>query len=190
VRLTFPTVGFAAPSSTVASILARVIDDGPASRLQQQVIDRDGLAYSAWGICDLYETRGMIELAGQVRHERVVALVEAYAAQVRALASTAPTPTELERVVMRAARDARDLLDEPAALAEAIGKSALFAQPFEPAKQVERAAAVGRAELRELARAMARQPHLVLVGLPRKKDVAAAKEMLADLRASFTGDAD
>lgn len=182
VRLTFPTVGFAAASSTVATILARVIDDGPASRLQQQVIDRDGLAYSAWGLCDLYETRGMIELAGDVRHERVTALVEAYAAQVRALATTAPSPSELERVVLRTARDARDLLDEPAALAEAIGRSVLFAQPFEPARQVERAAAVGRTELRELARSMARLPHLVLVGLPRKKDVAAARQVLAELR--------
>jgi predicted Zn-dependent peptidase len=183
VRLTFPVVGFASPSSTVASVLARIIDDGPASRLQQEVIDRDGLAYSAWGLCDLYETRGMLELAGQVRHERVATLVEAFAAQVTALAKSLPAQAELDRVVRRVARDARDLLDEPAALAEAVGKAGLFGQPFDLAAQVARTAAVERPAVRALARTLAASPRVVLVGLPRKKDVVAVREVLERLRA-------
>jgi predicted Zn-dependent peptidase len=182
VRLSFPTVGFSSPASTVASVLARVIDDGPASRLQQEVIDRDGLCYSAWAMSDLYETRGMLELAGQVRHDRVVALVEALVQQLGALCTTLPTSAELARIARRAARDARDLLDEPAALAEAVGKAALFAQPFDPAAHVDRMARVTRAEVRDCARTIAQSPHLVLVGLPRKRDVAAVREALAHLR--------
>jgi predicted Zn-dependent peptidase len=181
-RLTFPVVGFASPSSSVASVLARILDDGPASRVQQEIIDRDGLAYSAWGLCDLYETRGMIELAGQVRHERVAVLVEAFAAQMAALAKTLPTQAELDRVVRRASRDARDLLDEPAALAEAIGKAALFGQPFDPATQLARVAAVDRAAVRDLARTLASSPRVVLVGLPRKKDITAVRDVLERLR--------
>jgi len=184
VRLTFPVVGFASPASSVASVLARIIDDGPASRLQQEVIDRDGLAYSAWGLCDLYETRGMLELAGQVRHERVATLVEAFAAQVTQLAKSLPAQAELDRVVRRAARDARDLLDEPAALAEAVGKAALFGQPFDPQAQVARAAAVDRVAVRDLARTLAASPRVVLVGLPKKKDVAAVRDVLDGLRAA------
>lgn len=187
VRLTFPVVGFASPASSVASVLARIIDDGPASRLQQEVIDRDGLAYSAWGLCDLYETRGMLELAGQVRHERVVTLVEAFAAQVTALVKSLPTQAELDRVVRRVARDARDLLDEPAALAEAVGKAALFGQAFDPSAQVARVAAVDRAAVRGLARSLAASPRVVLVGLPRKKDVVAVRAVIEGLR-SAAGD--
>jgi predicted Zn-dependent peptidase len=182
VRLSFPTVGFTSSASPVASVLARIIDDGPASRLQQEVIDRDGLAYSAWAMSDLYETRGMLELGGQVRHERVVALVEAFVKQLSALCTTLPTQAELDRVARRATRDARDLLDEPAALAEAVGKAAVFGQPFDPAQHVRRIAQVTRVELREAARTFARSPHLVLVGLPRKKDIALVRDALDRLR--------
>ena len=182
VRLSFPTVGFSSSASTVATVLARVIDDGPASRLQQEVIDRDGLCYSAWAMSDLYETRGMLELAGQVRHERVVALVEALVKQLSALCTTLPTSAELARIARRAARDARDLLDEPAALAEAVGKAALLVQPFDPAAHIDRIARVTRAEVRDCARTLAQSPHIVLVGLPRKRDVVAVRDALAELR--------
>ena len=72
-----------------------------------------------------YKKKMMLELGGQVRHERVVALVEAFVKQLSALCTTLPTQAELDRVARRATRDARDLLDEPAALAEAVGKAAV-----------------------------------------------------------------
>jgi predicted Zn-dependent peptidase len=125
----------------------------------------------------------MLELAGQVRHERVATLVEAFAAQVTALAKSLPAQAELDRVVRRVARDARDLLDEPAALAEAVGKAGLFGQPFDLAAQVARTAAVERPAVRALARTLAASPRVVLVGLPRKKDVVAVREVLERLRA-------
>lgn len=185
VRLTFAVGGFVEPTSAVTAVLARIIDDGPASRLQQEVIDRDGLAYSAWALSDVYEHRGVIELAGQVRHDRVAALTEAFVEQVKRLATTPPTAAELERVVRRATRDARDLLDDPAAIAEAVGKAALFAQPFDLHEHLGRFAAVTRHDVAGLARQLSQSPRLVLVGLPRKKDIAAARGALASLRAAF-----
>jgi len=182
VRLSFAVGGFVDPTSAVTAVLARVVDDGPASRLQQEVIDRDGLAYTAWAMSDVYEHRGVVELAGQVRHDRVAALVEAFAEQIKRLAKAPPTQAELLRVVRRATRDARDLLDEPAGLAEAVGKAALFAQPFDLDEHLGRFAAVTRQDVAAMARQLAQAPRLVLVGLPRKKDVAAAREALAGLR--------
>jgi predicted Zn-dependent peptidase len=125
----------------------------------------------------------MMELAGQVRHERVTTLVEAFAGQVTQLAKSLPAQAELDRVVRRAARDVRDLLDEPAALAEAVGKAALFGQPFDPMAQLARTAAVDRGAVRDLARALLASPRLVLVGLPKKKDVAAIRDVMEGLRA-------
>ncbi len=181
-RLTVPTVGFSSPASSTTSMLARIIDDGPASRLQQEVIDRDGLAYAAWAMSDLYQTRGVFELAGQVRHDRVAALVEAFAAQLRRLMEHPPEAAELERVCRRAWRDARDMLDDPATLAEAIGKAALFGQPFDLGEQLKRLAAVDGDAVSAEARALAKKAQLVMVGLPRKKEVGAATAALKALR--------
>ena len=181
VRLTFEAPGFTADNAVVAAMLGRVIDDGPASRLQQEVIDRDGLAYSAWAMSDLYEERGMIELAGAVRHDRVGRLVKAFAQQMQALATTPPAAAELERVVKRVWRDTRDLLDDPASVAEAIGKGALFAMPFSPVLQVERFASVTPEAVQAAAAAASKNPRLVLVGLPKKSEVAAARNALENL---------
>ena len=183
VRLTFATPGFTEPGAVIYSMLGRVLDDGPASRLQQEVIDRDGLAYSAWAMSDLYEDRGMIELAGAVRHDRVGKLVTAFAQQMRALVTTPPTAPELQRVVKRVWRDTRDLLDDPGSVAEAIGKGALFQQPFEPVAQVARFAAVTGEQVQAAAMASASHPRLVLIGLPKKAEVNAARETLAALAA-------
>jgi predicted Zn-dependent peptidase len=183
-RLTVPTVGFASPMSSTTSMLARIVDDGPASRLQQEVIDRDGLAYAAWAMSDLYQERGVFELAGQVRHDRVAVLVEAFASQLRRLMQEPPSAAELDRVCKRAWRDARDMLDEPAALAEAIGKAALFSQPFDLAEQLIRLAAVDGAAVSAEATRLAARAQLVMVGLPRKKEVVAATKALETLRAT------
>ncbi|HEY1101217.1 MAG TPA: pitrilysin family protein, partial [Myxococcota bacterium] len=164
VRLTFVTPGFTDSNAVVAAMLGRVLDDGPASRLQQEVIDRDGLAYSAWAMADLYEHKGMLELAGAVRHDRVGKLVKAFAQQLQALATTPPTTAELARIVKRVWRDTRDLLDDPASVAEAIGKGALFGQPFSAALQVARFASVTPEQVQAAAAAAAQAPRLCLVG--------------------------
>jgi predicted Zn-dependent peptidase len=181
VRLTFATPGFTADDAVVYAMLGRVLDDGPASRLQQEVIDRDGLAYSAWAMSDLYEAHGMIELAGAVRHDRVSALVKAFAQQMQALVQQPPASSELQRIVKRVWRDTRDLLDDPASVADAIGKGALFGQPFSAPVQVARFASVTPEAVRQAALRAAQQPRLVLVGLPRKQDVAAARTHIAHL---------
>ena len=178
VRLSFKTVGFSSTESAVASMLARIIDDGPASRLQQEIIDRDGLAYAAWAMSDLYLEHGCFELAAQVRHDRVLALVEALVGQLQAIATRAPTAAELNRVVRRAARDQRDMLDAPDSLAEAVGKAVLFGQPFAPATSLARLEAVTGSQVRNLAKALLREPRLTLVGLPRKADVKKASALI------------
>ena len=183
VRLTFATPGFMEPGAVVYSMLGRVLDDGPASRLQQEVIDRDGLAYSAWAMSDLYEDRGMIELAGAVRHDRVGKLVSAFAQQMKALVTTPPSSSELQRVVKRVWRDTRDLLEDPGSVAEAIGKGVLFGMPFDPVLQVARFAAVEPAAVQAAAASSSSHPRLVLIGLPRKAEVNAARDALSALTA-------
>ncbi len=180
-RLCFPTGGIHADDAAATAVLARILDDGPASRFQQDIIDKQGLAYAVWAMADLYEDRGVLELGGQVRHDRVGALIDALVDHAAAIVAKPPTPSELARVVARYGRDLRDLGDDPAGLAEAIGKGALFGPAFDPQQLMQRVAAVDGAAVRDVARRVFCRPHVVLVGLPRKKDVAAARAAVGRL---------
>lgn len=180
-RICFPTGGLHADDAAATAVLARILDDGPSSRIQQDIIDQQGLAYAVWAMADLYEDRGVLELGAEVRHDKVGALIEALVRQAEALTSEPPSPSEVARVAARYARDLRDLMDEPAGLAEAIGKGALFGPPFDPEVLAQRVAAVDAAAVHDVARRVFRHPHVVLIGLPKKKDVVAGKAAIARL---------
>jgi predicted Zn-dependent peptidase len=181
-RLCLPTPGFRDAAATTWAVIGRLLDDGPASRLQHEVIDRDGLAYAVWAMADFYEERGVLELGGQVRHDRVAVLVEALASQLTRLARRAPGADELARVTARTARDLRDTLDDPAALAEALGKGVLFQHRFVPARQLRAIRAVDGDSVRAAVRSALGGACLALVGLPRVRDVASARRRVDALR--------
>lgn len=180
-RLCFPTGGLHDKDAAAIAVLARVLDDGPASRIQQEIIDRQGLAYAVWAMADLYDDRGVFEFGAEVRHDKIAALTEALVQQAEALIEKPPTPAELARVVARYRRDLRDLCDDPQSLAEAVGKGHLFGVPFEPTDLIARVAAVDVDHVHQLARRIFCHPHVVLIGLPKKKDIAAAKSAVGRL---------
>jgi predicted Zn-dependent peptidase len=164
VRLCGPMPGFMAPAAASAHMLARLLDDGPASRLQARVVDRDGLAYSVWAMADLYEDRGCLEIGGNVRPEHAADLVDALVRELASIARRPPSVDELARVCARAARDALDALDDPALLAESAGKGVLFLHPWRPARELRALRAVAPADVQRLARIAAAGAHLVLSG--------------------------
>ncbi|MCC7072594.1 MAG: insulinase family protein [Deltaproteobacteria bacterium] len=183
VRLCAPVPGLRSPEAWHAVALARVLDDGPASRLQARVVDAKGLAYAVWAFADQYEERGVLEVGGTVRHDRVEELVHALAAELRSMQRLGPTPSELARVRERFRRDARDARDDPAALAEAAGKGTMFARPWDPRRAMAALAAVRQDHVRSLARRSWGHVHVVLAGSPSRKAVAAAREAAARLAA-------
>ena len=161
-----------------AHMLARLLDDGPASRLQARIVDRDGLAYSVWAMADLYEERGCLELGATVRPEGAVDLVRALRRDLASLARTAPTKDELARVCARAARDARDLRDDPASLAESAGKAVLFGTPFQPAQELATMRAVSPADVQRHARAALDAARFVLSGTVPRAAAALARSYM------------
>ncbi len=180
VRLSFEVPGLNAPERAVVQVLTRLLDDGPASRLQAEVIDKEGLCYSLWADADLYERRGAVEIGALVRHDRVGRLVEAVVAEVVGLAARAPSPVELARVKMRHRRDVRDMLDDPASLAESAARGVLMSNGFDARAACDAFEAVGGAAVRSLAaRLMTRdRARLVLVGRPGRKETARATRAL------------
>lgn len=177
-RLCIEMPGFRHAQAPVALVLARLLDDGPASRLQARVVDRDGLAYSVWAMSDLYEDRGVLEIGGSVRHDRVGELVVALARELNAIALRPPTSRELEGITLRYARDVRDSLDDPAILAESVGKGALFLDPWRPARAVAAIGAVTPTDVQRLARDGLRAPHLVLSGAPGRVAAGSARRAI------------
>lgn len=183
VRLCAAAPGLGSPDAWTALALSRLLDDGPASRLQARVVDAQGLAYSVWAFADLYESRGVLEVGGTVRHDRVEELMRALHREIVALGKRGPTAHELSRVVERYQRDVRDSQDDPAALAEAAGKGTLFSQPFSPAHAVAALAAVRPRDVQRLAARVFRGCHVVLAGSPNRRAVANARAVAARLAA-------
>lgn len=181
VRLCFELPGFRHEDAPAAAVLARLLDDGPASRLQARVVDRDGMAYSVWAMADLYEERGVLEVGGVVRPDRVAELVQALSRELLALAARPAGESELASIALRYARDVRDSLDDPATLAESIGKGALFDDPFRPLRAVSDIASVRPTDVQRLVRAGLGAPHLVLSGAPSRRALAVCRETLAQL---------
>lgn len=175
VRLCAPVVGMHHGDAPTVHMLARLLDDGPASRLQARLVDRDGLAYSIWAMADLYEERGCLELGGSVRPESAADLLQALRRELRALARTPPSAEELRRIVARAERDARDARDDPAALAEAAGKSALFGRPFQPGRDLVKFRQVRPGDVQRIAREAVDSAWTILSGAVPQAAMRAAR---------------
>jgi predicted Zn-dependent peptidase len=182
VRVAFRGPGLRAREHQALQVLARVLDDGPASRLQQRLVDEQGLAYSVWAFADAYEDGSLLELGGTVRHERVAALTRALVREARALAKAPPTAGEVRRVAARHARDVRDLADDPAALAEALGRGVLLDDRFVPSRASRELAGISPRHVHALARAVLRGPAaVVLAGDPRRREIQGARQATASL---------
>jgi predicted Zn-dependent peptidase len=181
VRVCFACPGMHSEDAAALAVIGRLLDDGPASRIQHEIIDTRGLAYAVWAMTDLYEDRGILELGAELQHDKIGVVVDALVQQVEALLAGPPSEAELSRVKQRYARDLRDLADEPSGLAEAIGKGALFRQPFDAAAHIARVNAVDGAAVFDVARRVFVRPQVVLVGLPKKKDIGVVKAAVGRL---------
>jgi predicted Zn-dependent peptidase len=183
VRVAFRAPGRSSKEARALSVLARILDDGPASRLQQSLVDEQGLAYSVWAFSDPYEEGSVLELGGTVRHDRVGALLRALVRELRVLVKGGVTHGEVRRVAARHARDMREVLDDPAALAEHLGRHALFGARFDPRAAPDELSSVTAREVSALARELLTRDaaRLILAGDPTRREVSAARAAVRGL---------
>ncbi len=159
-----------ADTRIAGAVLARVLDDGPASRLQGKLVDEQGLCYSLWAQLDTYEGEAVFEFGAQVAHDRVVPLVESLVHELRAVQRTAPQQVELARARRRWHRDLNDLYENPMRLVESSSRRALFGQGWTPARTMSRVRSLTGGALRDVARSTFRagdDMSMVLVGQPQ-----------------------
>lgn len=183
VRICFPCTGLTGPERHVLSVLTRILDDGPASRFQSNLIDGAGLAYALWCGVDFFAERGVLEVGAQVQHDRVGPVVEAVCQELDALRRRPPHSSELARIRARLRRDLRDLRDDPAQLADSIGRGILLGVPFSPWRIEEEYARVTPAQVTAAARHVLRGSDavLTLVGRPPRRAVQQADSALRAL---------
>lgn len=161
------------------ALLERILDDGPASRLQE-IVDREGLAYEVWTDLDTYAEGGVFEFGAQVAHERVGVVVERLLKEVRAILRDGVFEAERARAIKRVRRDFADLRDEPESACDALFRTLLRGEIFDPKARLEEIEGVTCHALQaDAQRWLVRDHlHLTLVGRPTRAAVAAAERAM------------
>ncbi len=161
-RLAFPAPPETDPDFPALMVLRRILDDGLSSRLQVNVVERRGLAYSVGAGLDTYVDTGSFEVDVACAHAKVPAALEEVLRTLGELCESAVPEEELSRARRRFRIGFDFMLDSAADLAGWYGGTELFrpAPSFtERIGQVERVTA---ADVRRVARAMFRRRHLLV----------------------------
>jgi predicted Zn-dependent peptidase len=163
-------------------MLMRVIDDGMSTRLYHRLCDARGLCYDVSAGYDPYEDDGVVDVAAGVQHKRVALVTGEILALFEELAREGPTEDELAKARRRVLWDARMMADSAEEMASFHAGGMLFERPETPEEHVAALVRVTPAEVREVARWMARPERLnvTAVGLPdgEQDDAANALEDL------------
>ena len=165
-QLSFPAPGYNAPEEIPLLLLARLLDDGPNSRLQRQIREELALAYHVGADYNGYLDAGQFDITTSVKAERLDELLEALVRCLADFRREGPTDQELAAARRRhwlGLEFSRDSLD---ALIERQVWPLLYSRPREIEEEVELVEGTSREDLHRLAEALLAPSrlHLVLVG--------------------------
>lgn len=125
-RITFWAVPIADPDYPALVMLGRLLGDGLASRMNAELVDRQGLAYSLHAGITRYADCGLFDFELSVAPDRAAAAVQAILSFVAAAPRFRFTEEEMQRVRRRYRYAAEFRGDSAADLATWHGTSALF----------------------------------------------------------------
>lgn len=159
------------PLEPAAEMLLRIIDDGMSTRLYHRICDARGLCYDVSAAYEAYDDAGLFDIAAETEHERAGAVLDEIFTLTADLAAHGPTAGELDRAKTRLRWQFRDLLDDAAETAEALGLAQLSAAPWTLDERLEALTALSVEDVRNAAeRVFARAgTSVVAVGLLSKK---------------------
>jgi predicted Zn-dependent peptidase len=161
-------------------MLMRVIDDGMSTRLYHRLCDARGLCYDVSAGYDPYEDDGVVDVAAGVQHKRVPLVTREILTLFDELAETGPTEEELAKARRRVLWDARSMTDSAEETGSFYAGGLLFDRPTTPEDHVAALLRVTPADVREVARWMARPERLSVtaVGLPDGAEDAALEDVV------------
>lgn len=173
------------PARDALDVLMRVIDDGMSTRLYHRICDAQGLCYDVSAGYDGYEDDGVIDFAAGVQHARTARVTSEILDLVTELAREGPTQDELDKVKRRVSWELSAVRDSPEELAGFFGLAGLAGEDDTPGAREARVRAIGKDEVVEIARRVARPERLVVVAVGMLAKDEEAK--LADVTKSWRG---
>lgn len=177
-RLTFPVPPETHPDFPALMVLRRILDDGLSSRLQVNIVDKRGLAYSIHAGFDTYADSGAFEIDVACAHAKVPATCAEVLSTLGTLTSQPVDDDELVRAKIRHRIGLDFSLDSAADLAGWFGGTELFQKPESFKERCAKVDAVTAEDVNRVARQTFRRRHL-LVTLVGHLDRSARKKLEA-----------
>jgi len=166
-RLTFPAPPESDPEFPALMVLRRILDDGLSTRLQVNVVERKGLAYSIQAGFDTFVDAGTLEVDVACAPAKVPAAAEEVLRTLAALADDHVADDELLRAKTRYRIGFDFMQDSPSDLAGWYGGTELFrpAESFEA--RIAEVEAVTAEDVRRAARRVLQRSSLVATVIGR-----------------------
>ncbi|MFM2151856.1 MAG: hypothetical protein RL199_291, partial [Pseudomonadota bacterium] len=160
-RFSFPAPPESDPDFPALMVLRRILDDGLSTRLQVNVVERKGLAYSIQAGFDTFVDAGTLEVDVACAHAKVPAAAEEVLRTLAELANALVDEDELTRAKVRYRIGFDFMQDSPSDLAGWYGGTELFrpAESFEA--RIAQVEAVTAEDVQRAARGMLRKSGLV-----------------------------
>ena len=162
------------------SMLARVLDDGMASRLSRRLIEELALVYDAEASLSVTDESTLLQIRVSCRHRRVPRLITAVYALLDEIAKDGIGQEELERLRHRVIWEHRALLDGGSSLCSWISSMIAQDMTIEPSQFCEQLIDVKAKEIQDIASKLRKQrPHIVtLVGELGEKTLQTVREII------------
>jgi predicted Zn-dependent peptidase len=166
-RLSFPAPPESDPEFPALMVLRRILDDGLSTRLQVNVVERKGLAYSIQAGFDTFVDAGTLEVDVACAHAKVPAAAEEVLRTLAELANAPVDDDELVRAKVRYRIGFDFMEDSPSDLAGWYGGTELFrpADSFEA--RIAQVDAVTAEDVQRAARRVLRKSGLVATVIGR-----------------------
>lgn len=159
--LVFPAPPAQHPDFVPLRVLARVLDDGLSSRLQQNVVDKRGLAYSVGAAFDFFADMGLVDVGAANAHAKSPAVTRELLRILGELCDVPVGEEELARAKRRFRIDIDYSLDSTGALCAWFGGDALYKEPVEFAERAETIDRVTADDVQRVARTIFRRSRLL-----------------------------
>jgi predicted Zn-dependent peptidase len=161
-RFSFPVPPENHPDFPAYMVLRRILDDGLSSRLQVNIVDRKGLAYSVHAGFDTYSDGGAFEFDIACAHAKVPAAAEELLRTLGELTAVDAPSDEIDRAKVRYRMGLDFSLDSAADLAGWFGGTEMFYPPETFEERAAKVDAVTAADVRRVAAQTFRKERLLV----------------------------
>jgi predicted Zn-dependent peptidase len=164
-RVSFPGLAAKDPDVPALHVLSRVLAEGLSSRLQAQLIDKRGLAYSLSAGPEFFVDAGSFDFDVMVAPEKIEETLAAILAFARESLRRPPTRTELQDAKDRYRISTDFMRDAPGDLGLWIGRSLLFGVEHDPERAAQAFYSVTREDCARVAKRLFDPATVIVCGV-------------------------